>query len=77
MAQTPPNKSKHGLSLRPNAAFFEILVVTVGVVMVWRGVWNFMDMYVFPGHPELSNAVSIITGLVLLYLPDGNIDELV
>ncbi len=54
-----------------------MLLVVASVVMVWRGLWNLMDTYLFPGSPILSNIISIILGLFLLYLPDEDIKELI
>jgi len=54
-----------------------MIIVVIGVVMVWRGIWNLLDMYVVPNQPILSNLISIGVGLFLLYLPDKDINELV
>lgn len=53
-----------------------ILVVT-GVVFVWRGIWNLIDMYILPGDPLMSNLLGIFLGVLILYLPDNDIKELV
>lgn len=44
----------------------EALLVDVAAIMIWRGVWGFMDIYLFPTQAELSFAVSIFAGIVLL-----------
>ncbi len=69
--------SKVGFSFKLNRHFFGKLVVVIGVVMVWRGLWNLLDMFILPGHPFWSSVVSIVLGLLLLYLPDNDIKELV
>ncbi|MDA1209178.1 MAG: hypothetical protein O2904_04080 [bacterium] len=66
--------SSFSLSLSPT--FVQTLVVVIAVVFVWRGIWNLIDIYLFPGNPLLSNVVSILLGIFLLYLPNGNISEL-
>ncbi len=44
--------------------------------MVWRGMWYFLDLYLFPQQPFVSGAASIVIGLVILYLPEGKIENL-
>lgn len=61
--------------MRPG--FYITLINIVGIVLVWRGLWNLMDQYIFPDKPLLSNIVTILVGLFLLYLPDHDIKELV
>ena len=70
-------KKFRGISLKPNPRFFEKLITAIAVVMVWRGVWNLLDTYLFPQHKILSDVLSIVIGLLLLYLPDGEIDDLI
>lgn len=71
------SKKRPTFSFRLRSSFFPSLVVVVAVVMVWRGVWNLLDMYVFPEQPILSNVVCIVVGLVLLYLPDQDLNALI
>lgn len=61
---------------RPRLMNFHTLVIAAGIVMVWRGIWGLMDVYLFPGNPTLSYALSIAIGLVILYVDDMAIDEL-
>jgi len=69
-------KSKYGLSLSPNAVFFRTLVIALVVIFIWRGIWNLLDDYLLPDYPFVSNIICIVIGLMLLYLPDGDIEEL-
>lgn len=64
-------------SLRLSPKFFPTLLKAVAVVMVWRGVWDLLDMYFLPGNPILSNVICIVIGVFLLYLPDQSIEDLV
>ena len=66
---------KFGFSFNPR--FFPVLVTVIGIVMVWRGVWFLLDLYLFPNHPELSGLTSLLIGLTILYLPNGKIDHLI
>lgn len=63
-------------SLKPRPNFIPTLFTAVGVIMVWRGMWYFLDLYLFPQQPFVSGAASIIIGLVILYLPEGKIENL-
>lgn len=69
-------KSKLQFSLRLHPRFFSTLFIAVAVIMVWRGIWNLLDIYLLPKMPLLSNIISILAGVALLYLPDGTLDEL-
>ena len=42
------------------------LVAVVGVVAMWRGLWQLMDIYLWPQNPKRSNWVSFIVGFVLI-----------
>ena len=45
---------------------FFSLVVFVGIILVWRGVYNIMNQYWFPEYPAFSNVSGIIVGLIIL-----------
>jgi hypothetical protein len=61
---------------KPSLISIPTLITAVGVVMVWRGIWGLMDIYLFPGQPTLSYGLSIVIGLVILYIDDKAFDEL-
>ncbi len=69
-------KKISGLSLRWDGEFIKNIVIVIGVVAVWRGIWDLLDMYLFPQNQLLSDGVSIILGIFLLYLPDGSFHQL-
>lgn len=48
--------------LRPLVA----IIVVTGVIAFWRGLWGFMDIYLFPDNLILSYEASILIGLVIL-----------
>ena len=56
---------------------FKLLVLAIGVVAIWRGVWGLMDLYLFPNNPALSFIISIAIGLFILYFNDRKLNELV
>jgi hypothetical protein len=47
-----------------------------GVILVWRGIWGLMDLYLFPDHPEFSYLLSIIFGFFILLVDDLELEEL-
>lgn len=69
-------KKKVTYSLKPASGFFYTLLMVAGVVMVWRGVWHLLDVYLLPDSPFWSSVVSVIVGVFVLYLPDRNLTEL-
>lgn len=70
-------KQKTQYSLRPAPGFFPTLLKAIAIVMVWRGVWNLLDMYFLPDQELLGNVICMAIGIFLLYLPDKSIKELV
>ncbi len=55
----------------------KVIVMTIAIVLIWRGVWGFCDEYLFPNHKDISYGISIAFGLFLLWLDDFSIDELI
>lgn len=55
---------------------WNIFVVCIAIVMIWRGIWGLLDMYIFPGLPLISNLVCIGIGVGILLMDDGKLWEL-
>jgi len=53
-----------------------LVVDFLGMIIIWRGVWGLLDMYVFPGRPLLSYLTSIALGIVLLVIDGDGLDDL-
>ena len=53
-----------------------ILINTSAVVLIWRGLWDLFDLYVFPGNTILSSLAGIAVGVFILLYKDHIIDEL-
>ncbi|MDD3861786.1 MAG: hypothetical protein PHP74_02760 [Candidatus Gracilibacteria bacterium] len=72
------SNSDSGLSfsLHCHKRFWHTLIIAIAIVLVWRSIWGLADMYLFPNNPLLSHLVSLFLGILFLYLPDNNIDEL-
>ena len=52
--------------LRPLKKALFALLIGIAMVSFWRGAWGLMDIYIFPGHDELSFWSSIFIGLGIL-----------
>ncbi|RJQ34156.1 hypothetical protein C4566_02410 [Candidatus Parcubacteria bacterium] len=51
----------------------------VGVILIWRGVWYLLDeadKLIFGGSHIWTTIIGVIAGLIILYLPDGDLKEL-
>jgi len=67
-------RSRHHLSY-----FTSSLSVVLGLVLIWRGIWyvlDTVDKLFFGGGHLLTALGGIIAGLLILYLPDKNLNEL-
>jgi len=59
--------------------FSKNIGVVVGLVLIWRGVWYVLDgidVYLFNGSHILTAVGGIVLGLLVLYLPDGDLKEI-
>ncbi len=55
------------------------LSIVVGLVLVWRGIWyviDALDLLFFGGTHIWSAIGGVIVGLLILYLPDGDLKEI-
>jgi hypothetical protein len=64
----------------PLALYFARNILTAtGLVLVWRGIWYVMDsidiLFLEGGH-GLSAVIGFIVGLLILYIPDGDLKEI-
>ena len=64
------------MSLKWDKHFIRNLVIAIGVIFVRRGVRILADKYLLPNHPLRSGIVSIVVGILILYLPDGSLEYL-
>lgn len=67
---------RSGLSFRWDPLFFRNLTLIIATILIWRGVWNFMDEYLFPKDFLLSNLSVIVVGILMLYLFDTEVEEI-
>lgn len=58
---------------------FKNFSVAAAIIMIWRGIWYFLDVVdvlVFGGSHIGTALAGIIVGIIILYIPDHNLDEL-
>ncbi len=55
---------------------FHIFIDVIAVVLVWRGVWVLVDMYLFPDKLLLSSVLGIVIGILILMKDDNLLKEL-
>lgn len=55
---------------------WNIFLVCIAIVMIWKWIRDLLDMYVFPDRPLISNLVCIGIGVGILLIDDGKLWEL-
>jgi membrane associated rhomboid family serine protease len=58
--------------------FFKSVVGVVGAVLVWRGIWVFLDIIdaqIFGGSHVWTAVGGVIVGLIMLYVLDDDLKE--
>lgn len=55
---------------------WNIFVVCIAIVMIWKWIWDLLEIYIFPGYPLLSNFVCIVVWILVLLVDDGKLWEL-
>lgn len=53
------------------------LIISVGLIALWRGIWGLMDIYFFPSNQPLSLFLSVFLGIVMLFLVNYSIKQIV
>ena len=66
-------KIRKYLSTRKN---LRIIIDLLGIVIVWRGIWGLLDLFVFPENQLLSCLASIVLGFIFLLIDGNGLDEL-
>lgn len=57
----------------------ENLLTAIGLILIWRGIWYIfdgIDRLFFGGSHGWTGLFGIILGLLILYIPDRNLDEI-
>jgi hypothetical protein len=53
-----------------------IFLTTAAVVMIWRWVWELLDIYLLPNNRVLSLIIGMILWIFLLFVDNEKLDEL-
>ena len=53
-----------------------ILIECIAIIMIWRGVWDLLEMYILPENQLASNISCIIVGIIVLLWDDWKLWEL-
>ncbi len=59
--------------------FGKNLSIVLGIILIWRGIWYLLDavdQYLFGGSHVPVAIIGIIIGLLILYLPDKDLNEI-
>ena len=56
---------------------FYTILLAFAIICFWRGVWGFMDLYLFPDNLPLSFSLSILIGILILYLTKNLLAKLI
>lgn len=72
MEKMKNNKKKRSLR---NILF--TIIIAFAIVSFWRGIWGLMDLYLFPGNQVVSLLVSVLLGIIILYLSKHLLTDLI
>ena len=59
--------------------FGKSLSIVLGIILIWRGIWYLLDavdQFLFGGSHVPVAIIGIIIGLLILYLPDKDLNEI-
>ncbi len=59
--------------------FTKNISIAIGIILIWRGVWivfDLIDNVLFGGNHIITAVAGIIVGIIILYLPDHNLNAL-
>ena len=45
-----------------------VILIGFAIVSFWRGAWGLMDLYLFPSNLALSFSISVVIGVLILYM---------
>ena len=59
--------------------FTKGISVAIGIILIWRGAWiilDLIDVLIFGGSHIVTAIGGIILGILMLYLPEKNLEAL-
>lgn len=62
-----------------NTFFYNVRVflLIIAVVVIWRWIWNLFDRYFFPDNFILSNILTIIIWLIIIFINDYELEDFI
>lgn len=54
----------------------KIIISCVWVVMIWRAIWEFCEIIIFPDNKILSNILCLTIWIIVLLIDDWKLEEL-
>ncbi len=67
----------HFIYLKKHHQVIFASLIVLSVVFIWRGLWDFMNLFWFPQNQIFSNLSGIFVGFFLLYLSHRLMKQLV
>ncbi len=55
---------------------WNIFLIFLAIVMVWRWIQDLLTICLFPDHPVISCIICIVVGIIILLIDDWKLDEL-
>ncbi|MBX4189824.1 hypothetical protein KW791_00790 [Candidatus Parcubacteria bacterium] len=59
--------------------FVSNISIAIGIILIWRGAWIILDLLddvLFGGNHIITAGGGIIIGIIILYLPNKNLEAL-
>ncbi len=69
-------KKKTKKKLKITRKNLRILFIAIWVIMIWRWVWNLLDKYILTEYSLISNILTIILWILILFWDDHKLNEL-
>ncbi len=54
----------------------KLMVIATAVVMIWRWIWNLVDRYFLPEHFVMSNVLTIVLWILLIFILEYDLETL-
>lgn len=67
------------MTLQALIKFLKTFSIVIGLVLIWRGIWyvlDWVDLAFFGNHHIWTALGGIVVGLIILYIPDGDLKEI-
>lgn len=61
---------------KDNDSNLNTIIVCISVIMVWKGIWDLLEIYVFPDNPLVSNILCAVVWFAILLVDDWKLEEL-